>query len=453
MKVQTSLKISVLFVAAAFGTQTMVGAAAKPPEQPFLTAGVTAGCPLTPPAKELKKKPTNIEMYQFESSPLGSRTPLLMVHGLRGEFWKDCFRWQKLATYLNDDSNFRDHYKIYFARYDSYAPLNQLSGQFAAAVQNFSKSLGGKTFDVMALSLGGNVVADAMNNSDADACIRRVLTFGTPFHGSPLFTASWMEYSMLKSHWMPLTQMDTIIPYQIYFSKHRNLTSNLHWDNADAMVPNVGTFRLWFNPLRARPLSPEATANKPVFQGNEAALVNKSKFTCYGGYIGTASADNGRSNGRIKGSLTWFAKTVVPEHMGKEHAVLRSLNRQMTFATAGKAADRTEPYALNDGITPLVSSLFLPNDRMSGTSISDVTKVGELAGKTDVHRARVFANIDHLTFIDDYHPPGAPIMVQDELSQSKVAQPIFAWILHDLVSDTPAEELAVGPKRKKASAD
>lgn len=379
-------------------------------------------------------------MYSFDDTPLGNRKPLLMVHGLRGELWPDDFRYRKLCSYLCSNSKFNQRYKIFLARYNSYLPLAPVVEQFEQTIQRLSQQ-SGKHITIVALSMGGNIVTEAMADRATDACVDRVLTLGTPFHGSPLFTSNWMELSMMRWHKTPLTQLDTALPYQIYFGKHTNLLSDLNWDNSDHMIPSLGSFRIWFRGGRENVLTPQTAENQAVFNFNAERKVNKRKFIVYGGYL--ASAAEGPQpwwRGAARAPL-WFSTTVVPMHLGKEHAVLRSLNLQMAHAlvpaTATRDTTNGQPgfvYGLNDGITPLTSSLFLPNDKMSKVIVSNAGALANLRNIIDVGRARVFAGIDHLSFIDEYTPKGSSEDLKDELSRVEPAKPIFAWILGDLLS-------------------
>ncbi|HEY9790065.1 MAG TPA: hypothetical protein V6D22_06695 [Candidatus Obscuribacterales bacterium] len=407
----------------------------------------TAYFPLATNVKDFKTRPSNVDIYTFDDHPLGNRQPLLMVHGMRGEFWSDCFRWQKLCRFLSRNSDFSARYKIFFARYDSYAPLPKLTLQLQSAIAHLSDAAQQRPISIIALSMGGNIVVDAMTDAATDARINRVVTLGTPFHGSPLFTSGWMQYSMMKWHMTPLTQLDSCLPYEIYFGKHENLLTDLHWDNSDSMLPSVNKYRMWFHPTRVLSLDPQTTANQAVLKINDSKL-NRSKFTVYGGYLNNEIALEGKQGllSSLLESPVWFSRTVVPEHLGNEHAVLRYLNREMAHAIVADAADQQTgaAYGLNDGITPLSSSLFLPAGSMNKVSIRTQDEVSKLKGLVDVHRARVFANIDHLTFIDEYRPGGAGSELRDELSADAKSKPMFKWILDDLLFDGKPDELATG---------
>jgi hypothetical protein len=443
--IQTLRKRALSLLVAAAAAQSISTLCAEAHEMPGANGSSVGHFPLAVNVKDFKNRPQSTDLYEYDDSPLGNRQPLLFVHGLRGEFWSDCFRWQKLCQFLNGHREFTTRYKIYFARYDSYLPLPQLTPRLQVAIRRLSDAAQQRPIAVIALSMGGNIVVDAMTDAATDTCIDRVVALGTPFHGSPLFSSGWMQYSMMKSHITPFTQLDTCLPYEIYFGKHENLTSDLHWDNSDYMLPSVDKYRIWFRPKRVLSLDPQRTANHVVLKLNDRKL-NKGKFTVYGGYLNTTVTVEGKQSllSSLVYSPLWFSRTVVPEHFGKEHAVLRSLNRQMAHAVPAAGADGHNglAYGLNDGITPLSSSLFLPSDKMNKVSIRTQEEVSKLKGLVDVHRARVFANIDHLTFIDEYRPPGSAYEVRDELAADKQSKPMFKWILDDLLFDGKADELA-----------
>ena len=71
-------------------------------------------------------------------------------------------------------------------------------------------------YAVVALSMGGNLLQNAMIDPAFDSRVKSVLTLGTPFHGSPLFTSNWMEYSMLRHYHSPISRLDTALAYRLY---------------------------------------------------------------------------------------------------------------------------------------------------------------------------------------------------------------------------------------------
>lgn len=400
---------------------------------------ILASWPIFPAHKDCKVPPTAADIYEYDKVPLGNRSAILMVHGLRGEFG-DCFRWRKVCEFLERDTTFKSRYKIYLLRYNSYIPIDEARDQFKVALASLYAGTGRKPIPMVALSMGGNIIARAMTDATVAAQVERVMALGTPFHGSPLFSKEWMAFSMLKHHPTPLGRLDTYIPYKIYFSKHENLLTDLHWDNSDKMIPDVGKFRFFFPVPTHGKLTATSNPVAPALEINSGDVIDKSKFIVYGAYLETdfAADKPPAKTFQILKSPYWFATTILPEHLGREHSVLRNLNLQIARAIpAGKTGGKTLVYGLNDGITPLSSSLFLPNSALALRPIVTAEDLSAVKPTIDVRKARVFRNIDHVSFIDEYLPRGRSEDLHDELSPNERARPIFAWILSDIVGGDP----------------
>ena len=110
-----------------------------------------------PPRRQLKKEPTSVEIYEFDESPRGNRSPFLMVHGLRGEHYP-YFRWQKVANHLSSDKKFNANFKIYLARYPTSKRMEESVPMFRKAVERLYSACNKRQVTVMALSIGGNLV-------------------------------------------------------------------------------------------------------------------------------------------------------------------------------------------------------------------------------------------------------------------------------------------------------
>jgi pimeloyl-ACP methyl ester carboxylesterase len=394
--------------------------------------------PLPPQNKELKQEPTTVEIYQYDNEPLGSRNPIVFVHGLNGEGFYQ-FRWNKVVAFLTSNPDFNSKYKVFFFRYNTRAPLDTVRPLFKTAIRNLSESTSKHPITLVALSLGGNIVQESMEDADVASAVDTVMAMGTPFHGSPLFCFDWMKYSMLKNNLMPWARLDNVIPYKMYFDRHTNLLADLRWDDSDSRIPDVGPFKSVF-PWRFKgTLTPQNMNNPRIVEINEKIKVDKSKFITYGGYLLTDySADKQPNYVWSMVKLPYrFMTTTVPEHMAREHPVLRCLNDRIARAVPRKigddAADNRFIYSLNDGITPLASALFLPSRALSDNTFNNEADVRKIGPYVDVRRARIFRNIDHLTYIDGYRPFGASQKLKDELAPDEDSRTIFNWILADLV--------------------
>lgn len=402
---------------------------------------------------KIKAPVQGVEFYQLDNEPLAGRKPLLLVHGLLGENWP-LFRWGDVTRYLNSSKDFNGEYKIYLARYDTVAPLAGVIVPFRQAVKKLYSDSGNRPISIVALSMGGNVVQESMADSTIDRSIEKVLTMGTPFHGSPLFTYDWMQYGFLQNHRVPWVKADLFMSYQLYFSKHRNLLADLRWDNVDKNIPDVGNFSAHV-PWHVRgDLTPAVDGNPHIVAVNSELKTDKSKFITYGGYLVAPWANADRP------SLTWqasrlpaqFVGTTVPFHFGREHPVLRVLNREISWVPPGahgaadhKGFSRKIMYGLNDGITPVASALFLPSKTFKNDFCLSESDVTTLSNFVDVRKARVFRNIDHLTYIDGYRPRRASKLLRDELHPRDGERDIFGWILADVLNQDVTLPVAVTP--------
>ncbi len=395
-----------------------------------------------PPAKKyLKQAPIGVEIYQNDETPIGNRQPLLMVHGLRGEF-NEGFRWERVVERLMRDSDFKAKYKIYFARFNTYTLLSTNMPHFKKAINELFHSVGNKQITIVALSMGGNMVQESMQDMDVNACIEKVLTLGTPFHGAPLFCFDWLRYSIVRNHDVPWVRADLCLSYKLYFARHPNLLEDLRWDNSDNGIPNVGKFSTWFPFHVTGDVDVNTMSNNRILQVNKNIRLDKKKFICYGGYLLTPYVTP-HQTAKIYKALRWpwwFATCTVPYHLGFEHPVLRALNFEMGRMPVASPDGKdiilgSGRYGLNDGITPLVSALFLPSDVLAKHPISREPTISTIRKNVDVSKCRVFRQIDHITFIDGYRPKGLPKEIRDELAPELGAHKIFDWILSDLMEN------------------
>lgn len=409
-----------------------------------IAVNVSSTYPLPPPKNQLKVAPSSVEIYQYDETPIGNRSPLLLVHGLRGEFREE-FRWDMVIEKLMQKPEFREKFKVYFARYNTYVLLGTMKESFKKAVRDLYQNTGKKQITMMALSMGGNLVQEAMTDIDVNSSVEKVITLGTPFHGSPLFCFDWLRYSIIRNHSVPWVRADLCLSYKMYFSLHPNLLEDLRWDNSDHGIPDLGHFSSWIPYHVTGDIDLKRMANQRIAKLNELQI-DKKKFICYGGYLLTPYATPHKPGHLAKAVKWpwWFATCTVPYHLGFEHPVLRALNFEMgRMVVAGpknkkEALRGSSRYALNDGITPLVSALFLPSEALAHDPITREPSISKIRRNIDISRARVFRQIDHITFVDNYRPHRLPKELRDELNPNMAAREIFDWMFVDLM-ETPSK--------------
>ncbi len=394
-----------------------------------------------------RHRPSKLAIYQYDNKPLGDRMPFLLVHGLRGEYYY-VFRWEKLIKRFKANQEFARQYKIYMTRYDTIVPLSETIPQLRSAINDLYQAAHKRPIRVLALSIGGNLVFEAMHDQKTNDQIKLLMTLGTPFHGSPLFCSDWIQYGMFKNPSTPVTRVDHSIAYRLYFHRNPSLLNDYRWDDCDGSIPNIGPFAssLPFGP--SGDLTVESTLNKHLVSLNSENF-DKKKLITYGGYILNPYLLPERERiieDTIMAPYT-LATISVPAHLAREHPVLKMLNRQIdTIITTPETAKRAGTpfvYDLNDGITPLASALFLNPEFLAAQGVAKETDIAKLRTNTDVHTARVFRNIDHLTFIDGFRPIPAIPSMRDELNPEAGTRDIFNWMLWDIAqSSEPTECLA-----------
>ncbi len=399
-------------------------------------AVVQSSLPPLPTLKQLKVKPEVAALYEYDTSPLGDRQPLLMVHGLHGEFHSN-FRWIKVINHIKQDPQLDKQFKIYFVRYSTSDKLEKTVPELRNVISKLYTLTNNRPITMMALSMGGNVAYEAFHDKDTEDKIKLFMAFGVPFHGSPLFSTSWLQYGVYKNICFPWTRIDHSIAYSVYFKRNAVLMTDLRWDNSDTSVPDVGQFKskLPFGPKGT--LTVEDAENRRLLELNEHP-VNKKKIVTYGGYLLNPyllPKTKRFIESNIMAPYT-FLTLKVPSHFAAEHPVLKMLNREITTVvpspTAAQMAKTKYVYGLNDGITPLQSALCLPNSVVGTVPLSKESDVAAIKQYTDVRTARVFRNIDHLTFIDGYKPLRGTKHLKDQLNPEEGVHTIFDWISLDL---------------------
>lgn len=407
------------------------------------TPGREPAYPVLGVRQRLKHKPDTAVTYQLDSSPPAGRTPLLLVHGLRGEY-RELFRWDQVIKRLLASPQFTERFKIYLLRYDSTASLPDIIPQFKRELLQLKDVSGDQKITVLALSMGGNIVEESMLDKVIDDAIRLVFTMGTPFHGSPLFSSDWYLYSLYKNLSLPWTRVDHNLAYRLYFQRNPSLLKDLKWDNSDGYIPATGPFRSLL------PLGPKGDltiareANERLQRLNLHESVDKSKFITYAGYLLNPYQ---LPTLRRQVETTVLAPYTIlavqfPAHLAREHPVLKMLNREISRILPARGIDPLPEnwphvYGLNDGITPVNSAIFLSARTLKSNPICREEDVAHLRGETDVKLARVFRNIDHLTFIDGYRPGVSSSLLRDELNPQDGYRQIFDWILSDLLNSQP----------------
>ena len=362
-------------------------------------------------------------------------SPLLIVHGLRAEYYPG-FRWHKLIKKLSANNEFANKFKIYLARYNSLDLLDKTVPLMQKKIGELYHASGNKPIVTLALSIGGNLVYESMLKPETDKQIKLLLAMGTPFHGSPLFCADWLQYGIYRNLSFPWTRVDHSVAYRLYFARNPNLLKDYRWDNCDNAIPSRGHFKskLPFGPKGY--VMPETSGNQRMVALNQQNF-DKNKLITYSGYLLNPYQLPQRKRFIENTFLSPYSMfTTLPAYIAREHSVLKMLNRVIaTVPPTEEAAKKFKTnfvYGLNDGISPVISSLFIPYTNCAQENLVREVDLMNVKPFIDVRKARVFRNIDHLTYLDGNRPGVLPGIMRDELNPDAGTRDIFNWILLDL---------------------
>lgn len=390
--------------------------------------------PILPPELLIKHKPGSLEIYQENNSPLNGRRALLMIHGGGGEF-KTQMRWDRVLTAFDKDPVFRKTFKVFFLRYDSSDALGDEIEQAKTLIPKLAAEVG-EPVTVLALSMGGNIIGGALADPAVSNAVDRALCMGTPFHGSPLFSADWYQYSLYKHKFGPVTRLIDTLDYKFYFGKHRNYQRDLKWDNLDEGIPNVGAFKGITKAGPSGDLTPERDAGQLLRQVNKTDI-NKGKIIAYAGYLLNADIISTTAKHKIETYALApyrFLTVRMPAQLGREQSALKVLSTKIGKVQAvDEEGVSVRRFALNDGITPVPSALFLAPHAVRKYPILKESDLKHLIPHVDVRLGRVFRDIDHVTFVEGVPPHGGSKLMQDELHPEDGSHTIFEWMLDELL--------------------
>lgn len=383
--------------------------------------------PVLPMHEAIKSTPAEVEIYQSDLSAPGGRQPVLLVHGLKDEYAPG-FHMRHIREFLTNNPAFQKRYKLFLARYDTAAPEKKAESDFKVAIKRFSAAEG-RPLVIIAVSLSGTAIRNAMSDSSVDHCVNRMITLGTPFHGTPFFSHDWMVYSFWKNHLWP-TRFSRYLAYKEYFKLHPNLLADHYWDNYDGQVPEIGSFKYRL------PFLVEGTLLPPSLPPDGSSVVQDGrKITAYGGYLQTRYTKRPTGWERVPffHAPVFFVHRTIPAFFGREHSMLRLINHEMADSVS-KNSIRDINYAFSDGIGPVTSLLSVSESVPAAEyNLNNQADVEALKSRINVGKARLFANIDHVTFLDGRGPFGHRINLTDKFSPSETPRPIFAWLLSDLL--------------------
>jgi hypothetical protein len=225
----------------------------------------------------------------------------------------------------------------------------------------------------------------------------------------------------------------------VYFKRNAHFISDLRWDNADGHVPEVGSFRC-VTPFGPRGnLTVDGTANDKLSTINTKAAHTRQKFIAYAGYLTNPFMLKRALQPPVLFFQTpiYFLGTKFPIFLGQEHAALRMLNRDISRVRVnpeGHSGSATSmPYLLNDGLVPVTSCLLLTPNAFEAFPAPRESDLPKLNSYLDVRLARVFRNVDHVSFADAKAPHLGSSHLEDAMHPDEKQRALLDWLLLDLL--------------------
>ncbi|MCE5347357.1 MAG: choice-of-anchor D domain-containing protein [Bacteroidales bacterium] len=191
---------------------------------------------------------------QEDNNPIGTRKPLLLVHGWQptgipassGETI-----WDNFVNYFNNDTKLKDEFKLYRIRYISnLVSVTDLAFAFRVGLDNLSvedQNFSSKKISIVAHSMGGLVSRSYMNtlrivgpfaNTRGGDRVEKLITLGTPHHGSPMANKN-SRYDLLSVARQALVETFESLFYDAsgtHPDYNQFNRSDLRWDNYDNLL-------------------------------------------------------------------------------------------------------------------------------------------------------------------------------------------------------------------------
>ncbi len=202
---------------------------------------------------KFKPKSNVFSLKPVNNTLLGSKTPLVLIHG-NGMEKQTQYGWNKFIKIADDDAEFSSKYKLYLFRCDS-DKTNQEAGLALGVLMDKIPSLLNKPIVILAHSRGGldsryymnyyKIIEGSFSGKKGGEKVKYLLTLATPHHGSPGADRWWVDFSInhtFKSDPILASKLGWVYfehtwnsnyKYLLWNDSSKEVTDNLvKWDSA-----------------------------------------------------------------------------------------------------------------------------------------------------------------------------------------------------------------------------
>ncbi|MBY0450041.1 MAG: hypothetical protein K2X01_05385 [Cyanobacteria bacterium] len=373
-----------------------------------------------------------VTLLPLDTTPLNNREPLVLIHGIGGES-QHCFNWCGFINRAEGTPGFDQHFKIYRVRYESRKSVPAISKALQLKLEHWIQAENIHRFNVLAYSEGGLVFRNAFESPIISLAAGRVITVGSPFHGSPLASPSWIRQQLLQDSRLSPVRMTNRLSYWVTKKLYPDFEADFHWDNFDQAMPTQ------LNSI-------SQGLNTQALNRDHYALEVHRNLITYGSFFGTDEAS------RTALQEVLMLPVAVQQEKPRwqsfwsknpiNHTVFGLVQKNIAKLPLAKYLQKQSLPSMtlyNDGISPISSSLWLGRyTRKMGFIASPIERLwlalAQLKG--DSH-ARLFGAVDHRDLMN-----GASRLdeakVMDLLHPKEPAKTVFEWYIQDLMAEQKA---------------
>ena len=328
-------------------------------------------------------------LMQTDTTVLGSRIPLILIHGNSGEEGDSSYGWSKYVKAINSNKTLKKKFKIYLFRWDS--NLDSKTGGLALGyfLDKYPETRD-KKITILAHSRGGLIARYFMNyygmteGSYVDLLagekVYWLITLATPHHGTPGADPMWMDFSINYRFKSPLALLLSYAYFQNIKPVWVNSDMFLQWDDMDNVLTDDTV--CWDSALNGKGFCSNFMSNASDLRELNNGEQYFDKIIVYGGNRFDPKANIQKVLNNLNSSLE-----------NSELYLASLLMATVPVVPNGYPSvpinNSLEPFQANDGLVPLVSALCL---QPGSGSIFSFNKQGKLAYNSQALGAKLMVN-------------------------------------------------------------
>lgn len=359
------------------------------------------------------------ELIPAEQSPLGSRVPLILIHGIRPARGKE-YDWKPFLTYAEANPEFKSRYKPYLFIYPPSELIDNNSQTLRTELKQY-RALHPQAphFYFITQSLGGIVLRDALNDPELWQDTDRVIALGTAFHGSPLTNSYWMRARLRQARIISKLRRLNRISYWIFGFLFPHYKEDLCWDNFDGLMPEQY--------LKRHHCEPRVSTH--------SAEEEVQKYVVYAGFFGETAKERQVLRDLLGVPRNVEVKKFTPPM--SRHLITYMIRPDLAYIPLN--TDKTgSPHSLmwyNDGVSPIASQLWLGRFLQNvPRPISPETELQTLRALKSIQDVRLFEGLDHGDWLKGTtRYRNADRKLLDWLHPEQPPKDVFTWMLVDLM--------------------